>query len=244
MRKSARERAFIFLSQIKDKSFRRAAAIYRKCSDFPQLLLPHQHLYQHRQHLRAGSDVCSPIVGALSEIQQPIWSRTKRRGPKSVPLSRAKYHTKGFTRKYDKNRHMFSHCRGTIVCLFCPGVGSESAVAFDRIDGLNRHLFAAHHVDQSMRYATNKDDHLGTVCTNSRASVVCSNCNSSFAAPQEFFEHLNDSVLSTIVPARAPMIHEMGFDSVLPPADQQAGCLELNGLFTMLTFLQRSLKRF
>ncbi|KAH6610898.1 zinc finger protein [Trichoderma cornu-damae] len=123
--------------------------------------------------------------------------------PEKCPIASCEYHTKGFARKYDKNRHALTHYRGTMVCPFCPGVGSAYAKAFNRADVFKRHLAAAHQVEQAPLHShtTNRGGRLITLSANSGASAICSICNNRFAAPQDFYEHLDDCVLSVIVPA-------------------------------------------
>lgn len=125
--------------------------------------------------------------------------------PEKCPIESCEYHTKGFARKYDKNRHALTHYRGTMVCPFCPGVGSAYAKAFNRADVFKRHLAAAHQVEQAPLHShtTNRGGRLITLSANSGASAICSICNNRFAAPQDFYEHLDDCVLSVIVPAGA-----------------------------------------
>ncbi|KAL6911166.1 hypothetical protein GGI43DRAFT_379095 [Trichoderma evansii] len=123
--------------------------------------------------------------------------------PEKCPIESCEYHTKGFARKYDKNRHALTHYRGTMVCPFCPGVGTAFAKAFNRADVFKRHLAAAHQVEQAPLHShtTNRGGRLITLSANSGASAICSICNNRFAAPQDFYEHLDDCVLSVIVPA-------------------------------------------
>jgi serine/threonine protein kinase len=44
--------------------------------------------------------------------------------PEKCPIQTCDYHSKGFARKYDKNRHTLTHYKGVMVCGFCPGSGS------------------------------------------------------------------------------------------------------------------------
>lgn len=69
--------------------------------------------------------------------------------PEKCPIASCEYHTKGFARKYDKNRHALTHYRGTMVCPFCPGMGSPYEKAFGRADVFKWHLAAAHNVEQT-----------------------------------------------------------------------------------------------
>ncbi|OBT49920.1 hypothetical protein VE04_09616 [Pseudogymnoascus sp. 24MN13] len=68
--------------------------------------------------------------------------------PEKCPITTCEYHTKGFARKYDKNRHTLTHYKGTMVCGFCPGSGSAAEKSFNRADVFKRHLTGAHRVEQ------------------------------------------------------------------------------------------------
>ncbi|KFX89773.1 hypothetical protein O988_08507, partial [Pseudogymnoascus sp. VKM F-3808] len=68
--------------------------------------------------------------------------------PEKCPITTCEYHTKGFARKYDKNRHTLTHYKGTMVCGFCPGSGSAAEKSFNRADVFKRHLTGVHCVEQ------------------------------------------------------------------------------------------------
>ncbi|RBR06481.1 uncharacterized protein FIESC28_11049 [Fusarium coffeatum] len=118
--------------------------------------------------------------------------------PEKCPIVTCEYHTKGFARKYDKNRHALTHYRGSMVCPFCPGVGSPFEKVFTRADVFKRHLTAAHQVDQTGHSSGHRlpggDDPVGT-------KARCSICKNGFSTAQDFYEHLDDCVLGVIVPS-------------------------------------------
>ncbi|RGP76601.1 hypothetical protein FSPOR_32 [Fusarium sporotrichioides] len=118
--------------------------------------------------------------------------------PEKCPIVTCEYHTKGFARKYDKNRHALTHYRGSMVCPFCPGVGSPFEKVFTRADVFKRHLTAAHQVDQTGHSSGHRlpggDDPVGT-------KARCSICKNGFGTAQDFYEHLDDCVLGVIVPS-------------------------------------------
>ncbi|KAJ4290155.1 hypothetical protein N0V88_006664 [Collariella sp. IMI 366227] len=120
--------------------------------------------------------------------------------PEKCPIESCEYHTKGFARKYDKNRHALTHYKGTMVCPFCPGAGSPYEKAFNRADVFKRHLTAVHNVEQTPPNSRKLVLSTGA----SRASGLgakCNICQSQFATAQEFYEHLDDCVLNVIVPS-------------------------------------------
>lgn len=132
--------------------------------------------------------------------------------PEKCPIETCEYHTKGFARKYDKNRHALTHYKGTMVCPFCPGPGTAYEKAFNRADVFKRHLTAVHNVEQTppnSRKAgpgssTAIADREGGAIPHSGASAKCSICQSQFATAQDFYEHLDDCVLNVIVPSTTP----------------------------------------
>ena len=76
--------------------------------------------------------------------------------PEKCPIPTCEYHTKGFARKYDKNRHTLTHYKGTMVCNFCPGSGSSAEKSFNRADVFKRHLTSVQGVEQTQPNARRK----------------------------------------------------------------------------------------
>ncbi|KAJ8125683.1 hypothetical protein O1611_g7955 [Lasiodiplodia mahajangana] len=123
--------------------------------------------------------------------------------PEKCPIETCEYHTKGFARKYDKNRHALTHYKGTMVCPFCPGPGTPYEKAFNRADVFKRHLTAVHNVEQTPPNSR-KMIITGSSSRNG-GDAKCSICQTRFSTAQEFYEHLDDCVLNVIVPT-APKI--------------------------------------
>lgn len=122
--------------------------------------------------------------------------------PEKCPIETCEYHTKGFARKYDKNRHALTHYKGTMVCPFCPGPGTSYEKAFNRADVFKRHLTAVHNVEQTPPNSRKMIITGGPGSAGGRAGdAKCSICQTRFASAQEFYEHLDDCVLNVIVPA-------------------------------------------
>ncbi|KAG7292116.1 hypothetical protein NEMBOFW57_002149 [Staphylotrichum longicolle] len=120
--------------------------------------------------------------------------------PEKCPIETCEYHTKGFARKYDKNRHALTHYKGTMVCPFCPGAGTAYEKAFNRADVFKRHLTAVHNVEQTPPNSRKLILPTGAGRTGG-AGAKCNICQSQFATAQEFYEHLDDCVLNVIVPS-------------------------------------------
>ncbi|KAK4197042.1 hypothetical protein QBC40DRAFT_108759 [Triangularia verruculosa] len=120
--------------------------------------------------------------------------------PEKCPIETCEYHTKGFARKYDKNRHALTHYKGTMICPFCPGAGTSYEKAFNRADVFKRHLTAVHNVEQTPPNSRKLIVTSGSARAGA-AGAKCSICQSQFGTAQEFYEHLDDCVLNVIVPS-------------------------------------------
>ncbi|OJD15420.1 hypothetical protein AJ78_04320 [Emergomyces pasteurianus Ep9510] len=121
--------------------------------------------------------------------------------PEKCPIVTCEYHLKGFSRKYDKNRHTLTHYKGTMVCGFCPGSGSAAEKSFNRADVFKRHLTSVHGVEQTAPNSRKKtppssNRKAATYCHD--ATGKCSTCSSMFNNAQEFYEHLDDCVLRVV----------------------------------------------
>jgi hypothetical protein len=123
--------------------------------------------------------------------------------PHKCPIKTCEYHTKGFARKYDKNRHVLSHYRGTMLCGICSSGRSTADRSFNRTDILKRHLAEAHGVFQPSTggptAAFGREDLTDEIEESVlSACVECSTCDSKFKYVLEFHEHLDDCVLRTV----------------------------------------------
>ena len=122
--------------------------------------------------------------------------------PEKCPILTCEYNSKGFARKYDKNRHTLTHYKGTMVCGFCPGSGSAAEKSFNRADVFKRHLTSVHGVEQTppnsrKRSPTSTSSKkLTSYCQD--ATGKCSTCSATFSNAQDFYEHLDDCVLRVV----------------------------------------------
>ena len=123
--------------------------------------------------------------------------------PEKCPFATCAYHVKGFSRKYDKNRHTLTHYKGTMVCGFCPGSGSGSAAekSFNRADVFKRHLASVHGAEQNPTNGRKKSP----VTSNGKGSAStqdvsgrCSTCLAMFKNAQELYDHLDDCVIHAL----------------------------------------------
>lgn len=124
--------------------------------------------------------------------------------PEKCPIESCEYHTKGFARKYDKNRHALTHYKGTMACPFCPGAGTAYEKTFNRADVFKRHLTSLHNVEQtppnSRKMFASDTNTLRGKTSDVLGGAKCSICHIRFGTAQDFYEHLDDCVLSVIVP--------------------------------------------
>ncbi|KAJ5936666.1 hypothetical protein N7466_003116 [Penicillium verhagenii] len=121
--------------------------------------------------------------------------------PEKCPITNCEYHTKGFARKYDKNRHTLTHYKGTMVCGFCPGSGSSAEKSFNRADVFKRHLTSLHGVEQTAPNCRKRSPSTSTkkgTNYSSDATGKCSTCSATFSNAQDFYEHLDDCVLRVV----------------------------------------------
>ena len=106
------------------------------------------------------------------------------------------YHQKGFARKYDKNRHVLTHYKGTLVCDFCPGSGSAAERSFNRADVFKRHLTSMHGVESYPQ--NNRPIGVSAKEISIHTTGKCSTCSATFNNAQDFYEHLDDCVLRIV----------------------------------------------
>jgi hypothetical protein len=139
--------------------------------------------------------------------------------PVKCPIATCEYSKKGFARKYDCQRHTLTHYKGTMVCGFCPGSGSAAEKSFNRADVFKRHLMSVHNVEQtppnSRKRPPTKASPAEDRYTGAYVTGKCSTCSITFATAQQFYEHLDECVLSKVVQEEpAAAFNEMNLDSV------------------------------
>lgn len=131
--------------------------------------------------------------------------------PEKCPVASCAYNTKGFARKYDRNRHSLTHYHGRITCPFC-GLDPTGKHVFSRADVFKRHLASVHHIDQSsFSYTSTASGSPGSGTASASRAVyvaasapaysaasVCSICVRSFITPHDYYEHLDECVLKTL----------------------------------------------
>jgi hypothetical protein len=139
---------------------------------------------------------CPDCGKGFKDLKAHMLTHMKER-PEKCPIVTCEYHIKGFCRKYDKNRHTLTHYRGAMICYFCP---VSAAKTFNRADVFKRHLFSVHGVEHtppptSRRNSSskNKTDWVKF------PGGTCSICSLHFGNPQDFYNHLDDCVISSVL---------------------------------------------
>ncbi|KAF2799683.1 hypothetical protein K505DRAFT_219525, partial [Melanomma pulvis-pyrius CBS 109.77] len=122
--------------------------------------------------------------------------------PEKCPIETCQYHVKGFARAFDRVRHTNTHFKGTLVCGFCPGVGSAAEKIFSRQDVFSRHLMSVHGVEQVSPTRRKELYGTGTIKESRKPSTgkpiaACTLCSESFDA-QGFYEHLPGCTLREV----------------------------------------------
>ncbi|KAF2235093.1 hypothetical protein EV356DRAFT_514710 [Viridothelium virens] len=119
--------------------------------------------------------------------------------PEKCPIPTCEYHTKGFARKHDRERHTLMHYKGTILCDFCSGVGSAAGKRYNRIDVLKRHSTSVHRVEQVPTYFRREPPpQFIKQYQRSANPGTCSICNCIFVNAQELYDHLDACALRAI----------------------------------------------
>ncbi|KAI5455705.1 hypothetical protein BGZ63DRAFT_336773, partial [Mariannaea sp. PMI_226] len=117
-----------------------------------------------------------------------------RERPEKCPIRTCEYYTRGFSRKHDRNRHVLNHYRGTLLCSFCPGLGTPQEVSFNRIDLFKKHLGKAHKVPMKPPNGHRPPGMRSGV----QASGYCNACQQTFLSPDDLYDHLDKCVLNVL----------------------------------------------
>jgi hypothetical protein len=139
----------------------------------------------------------------FKDLKAHMLTHMKER-PEKCPIVTCNYHIKGFCRKYDKNRHTLTHYRGTMVCSFCP---VSAAKTFNRADVFKRHLLSVHGVEHTPPPTYRKTSNSKAAIPSTKLSEgclaaakgICSICLVLFWNPQDFYNHLDDCVISSVL---------------------------------------------
>jgi hypothetical protein len=142
-----------------------------------------------------GRELLVKTFGMFQPVRDPR--------PAKCPVLSCEYHGRGFAREYDKQRHILTHFKGTVVCPFCPLSGSIGERSFDRIDIFKRHLSSVHNVEQlplSSLIRGQLFDGSAREPLNQRGEATgdCSVCKATFANPQHLYEHLDACVIRVV----------------------------------------------
>ncbi|KAJ5620189.1 hypothetical protein N7510_004173 [Penicillium lagena] len=121
--------------------------------------------------------------------------------PEKCPIVTCVYHIKGFARKYDRDRHTWTHYKGTMTCGFCAQSWPPMKKSFNRVDVFKRHLTAVHGVEQKPPKSRNYRPTAFTANDTDYGRNTmgkCSTCSATFSNAPEFYEHLEGCVLRAV----------------------------------------------
>lgn len=154
---------------------------------------------EHKEKGRCTYPDCGRVFKDLKA--HLLTHQTER--PERCPIQACEYHIKGFSRKYDKNRHTLTHYKGTMICGFCPSTGPTAEKSFNRADVFKRHLIGVHSAEQTPPNSRKKTP--GSARNSKRllnydsdATGMCSTCSKVFGNAQDLYEHLDDCVLRKV----------------------------------------------
>ncbi|KAH8654799.1 hypothetical protein BGZ61DRAFT_373144 [Ilyonectria robusta] len=143
--------------------------------------------------VRSPRGVCPDCNRSFKDLKAHTFTHARER-PEKCPIKACEYHVRGFSRKHDRNRHALNHYRGTLICGFCPGLGSPAEISFNRLDLFRKHVVEIHGVP--------KKPPNGPRLPGTRSGVEavgdCNICGQTFLSPDDLYDHLDDCVLSVL----------------------------------------------
>ena len=161
---------------------------------------------------------CPQCDLVFTDLRAHAMTHNETERPKKCPIVTCVYHSKGFAREYDMNRHLLAHYKGVMVCQFCPGAGTPKETSFTRADVFKRHLVTVHGVkqlqpnrlDQSPTSSIKTDiNHTGDTTGN------CSICNEHFGDVQDFYKHIDYCVMLKVMQGSSEPAKNMRLPEVI-----------------------------
>ncbi|OQE23428.1 hypothetical protein PENFLA_c011G00274 [Penicillium flavigenum] len=149
-------------------------------------------------HDSAAQGQCPQCGQVCVDLRAHAMTHNPERTEK-CPIVSCDYHTRGFTRKYDMNRHVLAHYKGDMVCHFCPGYGTPTEKNFNRVYMFKRHLITVHGVMQMQPNQPGTRPNSSTKMGIDQTSGNCSICNETFGDAQDFYKHLDNCVMLKVM---------------------------------------------
>jgi hypothetical protein len=123
----------------------------------------------------------------------------KTEHPHKCPVATCEYHSKGFTRQYDRDRHTTAHYQGTIECGLCPASGAGTERSFSRADVFKRQLTTVHGVvPPNGKISTSMSDGEKLTRYTPDTTSECSVCFSTYSSARALYEHVCTAVFSAL----------------------------------------------
>ncbi|CAH0052368.1 unnamed protein product [Clonostachys solani] len=131
---------------------------------------------------------------AFKDLKTHLLTHSTER-PEKCPMRNCEYYRKGFARKYDRNRHVLTHFKGTIICGVCPDGEDSNKITFYRPDTFKKHLTTVHGAELA---ASAPGKAAGQPSSGALSPTRCSICAYTLPSVHALFEHLEDCVLQTL----------------------------------------------
>ncbi|KAJ5207885.1 Zinc finger C2H2 [Penicillium cf. viridicatum] len=160
---------------------------------------------------------CPQCDLVFTNLRTHAMTHTETERPEKCPIVTCDYHTKGFARKYDKNRHVLTHYKGVMVCHFCPDAGIPKEKSFTRVDVFKRHLVSVHGAElmpPNQRHPRPISSIEGGINQTSSSTGNCSICSETFRDAQDFFNHLDSCVMLKVTQGSSESVNNMRLPGV------------------------------
>lgn len=161
---------------------------------------------------------CPQCDLVFPDLRAHAMTHNQTERPEKCPVVTCDYHTKGFARKYDMNRHALTHYKGVMVCHFCPGAGASEEKSFNRVDVFKRHLVAVHGAKQLQPNQLHQDLNSSMEISmnyTSGSNGNCSVCNKTYRDAQSFFGHLDNCVMLKVIQGSSEPVNHTRLPEVI-----------------------------
>lgn len=140
---------------------------------------------------RSANELRSTIPGASERFRQRRREKEETftseiEGLEKCPFRNCKFHTEGFVKQYDRDRHIITHFQGELRCGFCP-----QGQTFQGVDIMKLHLISMHGVKQTLR----NNEPVMTSENERNIFSECDFCMDFCGNALNFYMHIDECVL-------------------------------------------------
>lgn len=170
-----------------------------------------------KSHDPVNEGRCPQCDLVFTDLRSHAMTHNETERPEKCPIVTCDYHSKGFARKYDKNRHVLTHYKGVMVCHFCPGAGTPKEKSFTRVDVFKRHLVSVHGAElmpPNQRHPRPISSIEGGINQTNSSTGNCSICSETFRDAQDFFNHLDNCVMLKVMQGSSAPVNNMHLPEV------------------------------